>query len=1306
MAEIVSAGPFATEGERRAAERLRELPDQWLVVCNKMLATNDGRTYEIDFIVVGERWVFVIDEKSWWGKITGNDQRWVRADNYSERSPLSKADTITRPLAGHLRAGTTQLRNNIGQWARGGVLLSLSEQVPDIQDPRAADGIFLLTNVCQRLQDIDRRGGSRDVGRGRDQIKHCLLGLPARPAVPSSIGLYRIDEVVSERGGIRVFHATLDDADARLLYVYDLGRDVIEPTRLREFYMREFGALQQLRQTGLVPEVLDPFPWSDEFIVVPVTPPSGKPLGAQALPETREDFIHELQLASVAFAGLERIHEHGIVHRALGPESIYVTRGGQHPEVIFSNFFAAHVEDHRTIVLSLDALTIDDPYAAPELIAGYGNATPASDAFSLALVFVERMSGVPVTELRQSADGTVVVPNLVARWPSLPEDVLTELTDVFTALVSKLGADRMRVAAAAAAFGDLARRLLVDAQVERRGVLDNRYTVLRLLGQGAMARTYLAKDDEFGGVFALKQFLRPSLVYEQARAEFTALRELTNRHLPRVYDVYPPQNDAHVKMEYIPGPTLDDVRGEFPWDVERWWTLAQDLLSAVSALEAHQLLHRDIKPPNIILHERDGHAVLIDFGLAVPQGEVIRPAGTPLYLPPEAILASEPPATCDRYATAVVLFNALTGMMPFNVNSSTGSRIVTMSTTIQDGKTLRLAQVLLRALASDPAQRPMSADSMRAELQAAMLAVEEADDVQQQPELVNPWVDKLRGLYRNSGVGNADNRGLDSDFVRDTYVPTRLDDQLLPQIFEARPSAVFLSGNPGDGKTAFLEQVQLELERRGGTKIQGDASGWEWNLNGHVYRSCYDASEANRGLSADEQLIEKLTGLDGATASQPALTVLVAINDGRLADFFARHRERFPWLARQVEQTQQRTPARASTLWLIDLKRRAFVVLPSDADRSVASKVLERLISPDNWVLCNGCAAHAVCPIRTNSVALGQPDIEQRLEYLLLLSHLRRQRHTTMRDLRSAFAYLITANSSCNDIHRARHGDHVAPALVDLAYWRSAFAPLDTGDEFLGDLGQIDPARFPQPPLDRFLHFHRSESDATDRRILFADQEDLSPQRFATEADWRSAMKRRLYFAAMEPSVDTPNAATLSVHWKELLPYRHADEFLELLAGSGDADETLEKIARGIFCSDGYANLTSSGQLNLRVAASREQQLVVLKQFPLAEFRLQIQHQRSSETVEAIPEGLVLEHASGTPRLEITLDLFELLMRLADGLQPEAPEFQPLLEDLAAFKSALLLRQTTDLVLLDGQRREHVLTQRDGKIVRLPRASE
>ena len=94
VAQIISAGPFVTEGERKAAKVLQELPQEWIVICNKILPRGD-HSYEIDFIVIGKRCVFLLDEKAWRGKIHGNDQLWVREDGFSLRSPLTKIDFVS-----------------------------------------------------------------------------------------------------------------------------------------------------------------------------------------------------------------------------------------------------------------------------------------------------------------------------------------------------------------------------------------------------------------------------------------------------------------------------------------------------------------------------------------------------------------------------------------------------------------------------------------------------------------------------------------------------------------------------------------------------------------------------------------------------------------------------------------------------------------------------------------------------------------------------------------------------------------------------------------------------------------------------------------------------------------------------------------------------------------------------------------------------------------------------------------------------------------------------------------------------------
>jgi serine/threonine protein kinase len=1311
MAHIISAGPFATEGERQAAKVLQELPPEWIVICNKILPKDD-RSYEIDFIILGDRCVFLLDEKAWRGKIHGNDQLWVREDGFSLRSPLTKIDYIAKVVAGHLGWKVAPLRD-AGYFVRSGILLSATTHLPQIHDSRAAHGIFLLADVCKRLQTLDSEGGSIVVGQMRPAIKKAFIDLSNRPQMPSKIGVYSIEDMSILRPGVRLFNGRMDGNPENViqLMVYDLSKDPLDTDDLKNFYLRECTALQKLSSTGLTPRMNNPFPWSDDFLVMAIEPPAGKALSVYPLPETRDEFVSELLLAAACFKALDQIHAHSILHRAIGPDTLYV-QSGQPAKVIFTNFYAARVGT-ESIALSLDALSLEDPYAAIELAIGYGYATPETDTFSLALVWLERLSGVSLTSIRANVESNIVFPQQ-RRWSSF---LSVELAYMLTTLLQQCvipekGTTPPTAKDIAARLNDLAQRhkAMLQRNIIEEPLLDKRYKVIRFLGRGTMAQTYLASDTDFEalGVFALKQYNNPAEVLKQAAAEFDAMRKITSDYLPKIFDIYPPNCDVHIKMEYIPGPTLQQVEADFPWSLERWWSFAQDLLNAVDALEQKGLLHRDIKPANIILHETDNRPVLIDFGFAIPHGLASQVAGTPLYLPPETFsspLSATVPLTSDRYAVGIVLFKALLGSMPFISTDGMQRQPISLEQ-ISDEKTRRIAAVLLRVVSNDPLERPTSIMQMRQDLQTALLAVEEPPQIHELQEHTNPWVHDIRSLYRNSDIGNKNNRGLDTEFVKETYVPTALDEQLLPAIFAHKPAVVFLSGNPGDGKTAFLEKVQQELMRQQATFSRKDSSGWECKHNGHIYRSCYDASESYHDMSADQQLMEKLAGLEGTNKPSASVTVLIAINDGRLADYFTRYQAHFAWLAEGIELANDTNDVEQLNVWVVDLKKRAFVDFPNGEKDSVFREVLQRLVQADKWEVCNECAAQAICPMRNNALALRKGRVVQRVEYLFLLSHLRRQRHTTMRDLRSALSYMITGNKSCQQVHEARHGTEAGASLITLAYWQSAFAPVERSDELLTDLMPFDPARFPQPHLDRFLHFHQAAKDASMRSTFFFDKNDLSPQRFQNEMEWIEACKRRLYFEGPKLTQGLQNASDTSlpnVSWLMLLPYQHSQLFLALLAeelSDQEMKELREKIALGILRSDDIMEDVPGKKLSVKVSASIEQQLVILKQLSLEDFELTVEYSAGATMVEQLPELVVLKHVSGTPRLEITLDLFELLLKMAEGLQPTAPEFKPLLEDLKLFKDVLLLEETRDLVLIENQHRVHLVTQHEGKIVR------
>lgn len=1414
---------FITDGERQLADELRLLPDEWVVIANKMLPVHGGVSREIDFIVVGDQLVFVMDEKGYGGRIHGSDQQWTLSDGSSLRSPLNKLEQSARLVNGFLGRRIPSWHDQNGEVVVSGVVLSRTDQRPFLSDPRAGRSVMLLADVRERLLAWDAEGpvqrhkGSAGapapVGlpkRYRRTIDQALFDLSSRPKVPRRVNDYEIISSLDGPAGSRIFLARHELGGERVLTMYDIGSD---PGR-QAFVRHEVETLRQLQATGVVPEMLDPFSWSEQFLVVPTIPPAGTSVGALPSPATPDNARQQVRIAAASMRALARIHAAGVVHRALNPDRVVArtVSEGSPPAVVFTQFFAAR-NTGGTIAHELGSLGLDDPYAAPEIIAlgaeGYGFANASSDTYTLALIWLEQLSGQRLAALRpfqmsgDESNGSlarsldVSIPDASQAWKAFPEDLVVPLRAFFEKVLTAGGLARAGSTAAqrltAAECADALDALSATAPAGRPGTmvirtsgerLDDRYRVIRALGVGSSAFTYLVQDDVDGDLYAVKQLMRPAVlsVGGVAAAEFRTLKQLSHRCIPRVYDTYPADHPFHIKMEFVAGRELRVALGDYRSNLESWRRLSGDLLSAVGYLEHHGVRHRDIKPENVILRD-DGSAVLVDFGIATTQGAATGPAGTPGYLPPEAMVSATPPDSIDRYALAVVLFETLFGRKPFVADAGVVQEPVALaSVECASGTERAIARVLLGAVVVDPTERPASVSRLAEAIEIAFhlddqppvgapeplgttdptnagddpatapgtgtgITVDQrepgnrsdaGEDIEHDDrrgamptEKINPVVFQLRSLFRNSDGGNADNRGLDSDFARQTYVPTRLDETVLPAVLRERPRVVFLSGNPGDGKTAFLEQIREALRAAGGREISGDASGWEWELDGHTFRSCYDASESHDGLTADEQVLARLEGLEGDAEPAAAMTVLIAINDGRLVALQEQAEDRFGWLmgaSREARDRQARLDA--GGVWLIDLKRRSAVGLSTDAgDPSLLRKVVDRLVAPAAWDACHGCVAFDACPIRRNAAALRSdggpagPSPADRLEHLMRISHLRGVRHLTIRDIRSGLAYLITGGQTCQDVHAARSG--AVGASMPAEYWRSVFTTPDETDVMLGQFVALDPARSPQPFLERYLYFHRDVADRPAREALFADgvdvplaslgadpfqeEPDATPDIAPAPADteeairWVSAVKQRLFFHGRLPGDDAlagDGQPVPAVRWVSLLPYReNAGQFMNGLRYPEDIADLLPTLLLGITRSDGVRDSIDGDGLSVRVAASEANRMTIVKRFPVAQFRLEPDAVAGRSVLEAIPTFLWLIHDPSRARLRVTLDLFEMLSRLADGQEPDTDELQPLLEDLVAFKSRISLHESRDFYLIEDNRRRHLLTQEGGRIV-------
>jgi serine/threonine protein kinase len=252
--------------------------------------------------------------------------------------------------------------------------------------------------------------------------------------------------------------------------------------------------------------------------------------------------------------------------------------------------------------------------------------------------------------------------------------------------------------------------------------LGGRYQVIRLLGEGGMGAVYLASDEVLGKQVALKFVhtrLRDRL--DTLRDEVLLAQKVTHRHVCRTYDLEEVDGRYLVKMEYVAGETLaDKVAREKRLSVAEALAIARSIVEGLEAAHAAGVVHRDLKPRNVLLEEGSGRVVLMDFGIArttAPTGQTADDgiSGTPEYMAPEQVRAQKVDGRTDLYALGCLLYQLVVGEVPFPADTPMACALRQVEDAPTDPRLRRpetppwLARLILDLLKKDPALRPANA---------------------------------------------------------------------------------------------------------------------------------------------------------------------------------------------------------------------------------------------------------------------------------------------------------------------------------------------------------------------------------------------------------------------------------------------------------------------------------------------------------------------------------------------------------------------------------------------------------------------
>lgn len=1397
MAKIINLGTSpVNEGEALAIRHLElHLPNNYWLYPNIEIPQPGGSPLELDAVVIAPHAVYAIEVKDWHGTVIGDDNTWLLGR--SERpNPVRSIRYKAKVIKGRIQTQGIIYKDI---WVEGIVVIVDNRTVLNLKGD-CNERTFYLHKVVDFIQNPKLLKSPQPI------VVNALL--PALEAVKTAVGgagvqgrnrktlsfnQYEVIETLDERPGLQEYLARntlVVGANKVRLRVFESSPYLPETERKKREHQvtHEFRLLQSI---GYHPNVLranDLFPWNGDRLIEVTDWSNEGTLAALLLKEEPLTIARKLEIMQGLLHGLVAVHFKGILHRAINPYNILL--GGDYVPRLM-NFDRARLDNS---VLNSGSYTVWQtptesdalPYLAPELARATYKAYPSSDLYSLGIIFYELLAG--TVPFDNPTDALKSIPPKVSEWlqglPAGTDEFIEKLIqphlegrfesaiqalEVLEVLLRPTHPEPTPINPEDELPANTYTAPHIEYNLDQ--TIDGQYRVLALLGSGGSSKVYKVYNALHDTAYAMK-IINADVRLERLQKEFKLLRALQHPSIARAEwagQIY--HSQYYLVTELVEGETLTAyTNGSQRMSIAEAVELIFQLLDALAYMHTPQadrpaILHRDIKPSNLI-RTKTGIKV-IDFNIAALSDEAGNTlAGTLGYIAPDVLEGGWDSST-DLFATGIVLYQLITQHHPYEGLEGSGlNNQPTDPCTLVADLSVPLAVFLQKSVMPKRADRFTNAAAMREALlaiphytQPVPLHVAQSQEVEQKlvdllqistEELArpnyNPFVTRLLTLYSQARRNNRGTRGLDG-IAKVTYIPTLLDEKLRPDILMGKHRLIVITGNAGDGKTAFIQQIEEAVREEGATvSTFSHRNGSQFRYNGYHFVTNYDGSQDEGENVNDLVLQEFFKPFAGNLSPLEAEAVMrevriIAINEGRLRDFFETNHSSFAWLRREILNFFDESQELATGLLVVNLNWRSVVANRSE---SIFSRQLKRLADDAFWYPCESCEFRERCFIKFNADTLRDPvngtEVIERWRTLFETVHLRRRLHITMRDLRSALSYILLRDHSCSDVAESLNVDsdedylhkfYYNALLGEDAQEAQKVRHLDNiqeltppnsievrSDRLVRLLSQIDVALVSNPQLDRELHYS-GEGKRGPALFKFETRTEEDEQRlqrlenglvfgYEVSKDSRLITSHRMYhqFLRRKAFFEQRDAA----NWIKMLPYEQLESFRKItqqdvqqLDYKKVLAELKAEIIGGISASEGSRNRTrGQASIWLRASQTDKPSIQSYRLFPANEFELTVRSiGKLGDYLEYLPDHLILRHKREKAELVISLDLLELLFSIGRGFRPSLNDLRGPYVNLLIFRNALSHLPFRELLLTQDDQQFYRLAADQSNVISL-----